>query len=67
MKKHILIPALAVAGGAAALVLRLVQVRTGFEADTGLAISGNPAGMALAALRSLLASVFLALGWSLAR
>ena len=37
MKKHILIPALSVAGGAAALVLRLVQVRTGFEADTGLA------------------------------
>lgn len=67
MKKHILIPALSVAGGAAALVLRLVQVRTGFEADTGLAISGNPAGMALAALLILLAAVFLALGWSLPR
>jgi len=45
-----MLPLTAALGGAAACVLRLLQNRTGFEADTGLPIPGNPAGLALAAL-----------------
>lgn len=41
MNKQLLLPLLAAAGGAAAAVLRLMQNRTGFEPDTGLAIPGN--------------------------
>lgn len=48
MKKHT-IPLTAAAGGLAALLLRLWQNRTGFEADTGLPVPGAPAGIALAA------------------
>ena len=42
MKKYMLWPLLAVIGGGAAFVLRLLQRGTGFEADTGLPIPGNP-------------------------
>lgn len=34
MKKYMLFPALALAGGAGAFALRLMEVRTGFEAAT---------------------------------
>lgn len=47
MKKQLMFPLAAAVCGAVALVLRLVQNRTGFEAATGLPIPGNPAGIAL--------------------
>ena len=50
MKKQWMLPLTAVLGGAAAFVLRLIQQHTGFEAETGLPIPGNPAGTALAGL-----------------
>lgn len=58
MKKQLLLPLVSVAGGAAALVLRLLQNKTGFEAATGLPIPGNAPGLALAAL---LAALFIGL------
>ena len=61
MKKQLVFPAMAVGGGAAALTLRLTQNRTGFEADTGLAIPGNIPAMALTALSVLLAAVLFVL------
>ena len=57
MKKHLALPALAVLGGAAAFLLRLLQNRTGFEAETGLPVPGNAPGLALIALLVLLAVV----------
>ena len=50
MDKRYALPLTAGLGGAAAWVLRLLQTRTGFEADTGLPIPGNLAGLALAVL-----------------
>ena len=61
MKKQLVFPALAVGGGAAALALRLAQNRTGFEADTGLAIPGNVPALALTALGILLSAALLIL------
>ena len=61
MKKQLVFPALAVGGGVGALALRLAQNRTGFEADTGLAIRGNIPAMALTAFAFLLAAALLAL------
>lgn len=55
MKKQLMLPLAAAAGGAAALVLRLLQNKTGFEASTGLPIPGNAPGIALAALLAVLA------------
>lgn len=57
MKKQLLIPVLAAAGGVLAMALRLAQMRTGFEAGTGLAIPGNAAGMALVVLLVVVAAV----------
>lgn len=54
MDKQYALPLTAALGGAAAWVLRLLQNRTGFEADTGLPIPGDPATLALAALLALL-------------
>lgn len=48
MKKYMLWPLLAVIGGGSAFVLRLLQRGTGFEADTGLPIPGNPYAVLLA-------------------
>ena len=60
MKKHLALPALAVLGGAAAFLLRLLQNRTGFEAETGLPVPGNVPGLALIALLVLtLLGIFL--------
>lgn len=50
MKKYLPLPILTLFGGAAAFVLRLLQQRTGFEADTGLPVTGNPYGYVLIAL-----------------
>ena len=50
MNQRFALPLTAALGGAAAWVLRLLQNSTGFEADTGLPIPGNPAALALAAL-----------------
>ena len=50
MNRRYALPLTAALGGAAAWVLRLLQNSTGFEADTGLPIPGNPAALALAAL-----------------
>ena len=41
MKKPLLLPFIALVGGAAAAVLRLLQNTTGFEEGTGLPIPGN--------------------------
>jgi len=50
MDKRYALPLTAALGGAAGCVLRLLQNRTGYEADTGLPIPGNPAALALAVL-----------------
>lgn len=47
MKKQWLAPALAVVGGAVGFGLRKWQLVAGFEPDTGLAVSGSPATLAL--------------------
>lgn len=67
MKKQLLLPLAAVAGGAAALVLRLLQNKTGFESSTGLPIPGNLPGLALVILLAVLALVLAALSRLLPR
>lgn len=61
MKAHKNLTAVMLAGGAAALALRLWQTLTGFEGDTGLAVAGHPAGIALAAVLAALALVLVLL------
>ena len=61
MKKFQLWPWLALAGGCGAFLLRWAQLRLGFEADTGLAIPGDPWGVVLPLLLAALAILFLAL------
>ena len=56
MRKDIVIPLLALVGGAAGFALRRVQLRTGFESDTGLAIPGCPAALALIVLSAAVAA-----------
>lgn len=48
-------------GGVLALALRLWQQLAGFEADTGLAVPGHPAGIALAVVLAATAGVLVAL------
>ena len=67
MKKQLLLPLAAVAGGAAALVLRLLQNKTGFEAATGLPIPGSAPGVALTVLLAALVLVMAALARLLPR
>lgn len=64
MKKHILFPAAALVGGAAAFALRLLQNHTGFDA-IGLPVSGNVPGIALVACLILIAVILLVLSRSL--
>ena len=59
MKKQSFLPLLALVGGVAAFVLRLLQNRTGFEAATGLPVPGNVPGLVLVALLAVLALMFL--------
>ena len=61
MRKDIVIPLLALVGGAAGFALRRVQLRTGFESDTGLAIPGCPAALALIVLSAAVAAALLLL------
>ena len=56
INRSMLLPGLALVGGAAAFVLRLQQNRTGFEAATGLPVPGNPWGIALMILLVVLAA-----------
>lgn len=53
MRRYAVFPILALGGGCAAFVLRLLQWRTGFEPDTGLPIPGTPFGVLTAALAAL--------------
>ena len=55
MKKYQAVSLTALAGGAAAFVLRLAQNRTGFEADTGLPVAGNPFALLLPVFLAALA------------
>lgn len=57
MKKTLALPLVAVAGGAAAFLLRLLQNQTGFEAETGLPIPGNLPGIALLILLAVVSGV----------
>lgn len=54
MKKQLFLPVVSVAAGAACFALRLLQNKTGFEASTGLPISGNIPAIALIALLAFL-------------
>lgn len=67
MKKYVCFPALALVGGASAFVLRLTQNRTGFEASTGLPISGNLWATLLVCLLVLTAAAGLLLARRLPR
>ena len=58
MKTYKLYPAAALVGGAAAAAVRLAQNRTGFEAATGLPVSGNLWARLLVAILVLLGAVF---------
>lgn len=53
MQKKLLPPLAALLGGGVGFALRKWQLATGFEADTGLAIPGAPAAMAVAACSAL--------------
>lgn len=66
MNKHILFPAAALVGGAAAFALRFLQNRTGFDAG-GLPVSGNIPGIALIACLLLMAAVLFILSRRLPR
>ena len=43
MRKDILLPGVAVVGGAAGFLLRRWELSTAFEPDTGLPVAGAPA------------------------
>ena len=57
MKKYLL-ALLPVLGGIAAFILRMLQLRTGFETSTGLPVAGNPYAYGLVVLLVVLAVVF---------
>lgn len=59
MKKQLTLPSVALAGGAVAFVLRLMQNRTGFDPDTGLPIPGSVPGIALVLLLAGMAALLL--------
>lgn len=47
MKKHLALPAAAIVCGVVGCILRICELKTGFEPDTGLALPGAPAAWAL--------------------
>ena len=57
MRKEIILPAVAAAGGVAGFALRRWELATAFEPDTGLPIAGAPATIALIALSVVMAVV----------
>ena len=61
MKKQLVYPVFALAGGLLCAVVRGLQLQSGFEADTGLPIPGNPCARILAAALVLLALVWIVL------
>ena len=61
MRKNMILPALAVAGGAAGFLLRRWQLASAYQPDTGLFVHGAPATGALLGLTALLMVVFLVL------
>ena len=61
MRKELILPVVAVAGGAAGFALRKWNLTAGFEAGTGLPVPGAPSAMALIALSVVVAVVFLLL------
>lgn len=65
MKKELTIPVISAAGGLLALLLRVWQNRTGFEAATGLPVPGAAAGRLLLLALALLAAVLLFLAFRL--
>ena len=54
MRKNIILPALAVAGGAAGFLLRRWQLASAYQPETGLFVPGAPATWALLGLTALL-------------
>ena len=64
MRKDIVLPALALAGGVGGFFLRRWQLASAYVPETGLFAHGAPATYALLALTVLLAAAFLALAWS---
>ena len=61
MRKEILLPVLAAAGGGVGCALRIWGLNTAFEPDTGLPIPGMPATWALILFSAAMAVVFLLL------
>ena len=61
MKKYALFPFAVTLGSVITFVLRLLQNRTGFEASTGLPISGNVPGLVLAGWLIMMAVCFFVL------
>lgn len=59
MRKEIMLPALAVAGGAVGFAFRRWELSAGFEPETGLAIPGAPSAVALMALSAAVAAALL--------
>ena len=61
MRKELILPAVAAAGGAAGFAQRRWGLTAGFEADTGLPVLGSPSTMALIAFSVVMAAVLLLL------
>lgn len=64
MRKDVILPGIAAVGGAVGFGLRRWQLHAGFEPDTGLAIPGAPASMALVACSAAVALLLLLLVWN---
>lgn len=62
MKKYVFVPVLILGGSACAFLLRLMEIRTGFEHTTGLPVPGTIWRYLLVALLVLLAIIFLVIG-----
>jgi len=65
MRKDILLPFLALAGGIAGFFLRRWQLASAYVPETGLFVHGAPATLALLGLLAALALVFLLLVWEM--
>ena len=57
MRKYIVVPILVLLGGVGAFLMRLAQVRAGFEAFTGLPVAGDPWQYLLPAFLLVLAAL----------